>query len=52
MVSKLIVVELEQGGPRGGMAHWAVNPSKRLAIFDGWWAESFVQDLVHACIAQ
>jgi len=30
MVSKPTVVELEQGGPLGGLAHWAVNPSTPL----------------------
>ena len=33
MVSKPIVVELEQGGPRGGLAHWAVNPSSHSEYF-------------------
>jgi len=27
MVSKPMVVDLEQGGLVGGLAHWAVNPS-------------------------
>jgi len=27
IVLKPTVVELEQGGPLGGLAHWAVNPS-------------------------
>jgi len=27
MVSKPTVVDLEQGGLLGGLAHWAVNPS-------------------------
>jgi len=28
IASKPTVLELEQGGPLGGLAHWAVNPSK------------------------
>jgi len=32
MVLNPTVVELEQGGPRGGLAHWAVNPSIRIQL--------------------
>jgi len=34
MVLKPTVVELEQGGPLGGLAHWAVNPSNQSRIRD------------------
>jgi hypothetical protein len=34
MVLKRTMVELEQGWPRGGLAHWAVNPfSLKIYIF-------------------
>ncbi len=36
MVSKPTVVELEQGGPLGGLAHWAVNPSTKSSIFEAY----------------
>ncbi len=34
MVSKPTVVDLEQGGLLGGLAHWAVNPSSRRNALD------------------
>ncbi len=34
MVSKPTLVELEQGGPLGGLAHWAVNPSMVISILE------------------
>jgi hypothetical protein len=33
IASKPTVVELEQGGPLGGLAHWAVNPSMPNTFF-------------------